>query len=218
MRLRALLSAAGPFPDAFRGAPLAAQFSSLGSLTERLLLEILDSMSAGRAAGGGPLGRPPPVAGGGGLPGPAGLQLVWPTSSEVQNGIEVRGTGEKGRGRAAACSGTAVTAEKLSPTEASSLTCNACLQGWFSGGSIPGRMANVGKPFLQHYWHRCAGGGGYLLLLLLPNAAPWAKQSRAFSAQLRTCCLAPSQLGRRGLRPPARAASSEVLPAVPATG
>ena len=55
-----------------------------------------------------------------GLPraaGPAGLQLVWTTVSEVQNSIE----------------------------------------GWFAGRSIPGPEKNVGKPFLQRYWHRWGG-------------------------------------------------------------
>lgn len=34
LRLRALLNREAPFPAAFAGAPLAAQFSSLGSLDE----------------------------------------------------------------------------------------------------------------------------------------------------------------------------------------
>ena len=29
-----------------------------------------------------------------------------------------------------------------------------CLEGWFGGGSIPGKSTNVNKPFLQPYYHR----------------------------------------------------------------
>lgn len=32
------------------------------------------------------------------------------------------------------------------------------LEGWFAGNSIPGPEKNVGKPFLQGYWHRWVGG------------------------------------------------------------
>ena len=80
MRLRALL-AAETFPSGMRGAPLAAQFSSMGSLDDKWVQqEFLPTLSAGRAEGGGTLGAP--------AAGAAGLQLVWPTVAEVQNSIE----------------------------------------------------------------------------------------------------------------------------------
>lgn len=47
-----------------------------------------------------------------------GLQLVWPTTGEVQNSVE----------------------------------------GWAAGGSIPGPLKNVGRPFLKEYWRRFGGG------------------------------------------------------------
>ena len=53
LRLRAILNREPPFPTAFRGAPLAAQFSSLGSFDERWLTEEFGaSMAAGRCGGG----------------------------------------------------------------------------------------------------------------------------------------------------------------------
>lgn len=110
MRLRGCLSQED-FPSKFTGAPLAAQFSSLGSLDQKWLEgEFRASMSAGRCNAGQRLGPPS-------LPGPGGLQLVWPTVSEVQNSVE----------------------------------------GWMAGRSIPGPSKNVGKPFLQEYWHRWGG-------------------------------------------------------------
>ena len=33
------------------------------------------------------------------------------------------------------------------------------LEGWFAGGSIPGRADKVMRPFLQKFWHRWAGSG-----------------------------------------------------------
>ena len=54
MRLRALLNREPPFPAAFRGAALAAQFSSLGSLDDKWLGgEFRDSLAAGRCEAGG---------------------------------------------------------------------------------------------------------------------------------------------------------------------
>ena len=138
-RVRALL-AAETFAPELRGAPLAAQFSSMGSLDDKWLRqEFVPSLSAGRAAGGGTLGAA--------AAGRAGLQLVWPTVSEVQNSIE----------------------------------------GWFAGHSIPGPDKNVGRPFLQPYYHRRARGvcsphtlmhaqscvnTGCSLALLLPSTPP----------------------------------------------
>lgn len=53
-RVAGLLRGAGPaFDDAFRGAPLAYQFSSLGSLSAKWLAEFRASLSAGTARDGG---------------------------------------------------------------------------------------------------------------------------------------------------------------------
>lgn len=61
LRLRALLSREPPFPSAFRGASLVAQFSSLGSLDEKWLNEEFSvSLAAGRCGtigSGGSAGR-----------------------------------------------------------------------------------------------------------------------------------------------------------------
>ncbi len=38
------------------------------------------------------------------------------------------------------------------------------LEGWFAGNSIPGPEKNVGKPFLQTYWHRWVGGYRYTMM------------------------------------------------------
>ncbi|PRW59620.1 tyrosyl-DNA phosphodiesterase 1 [Chlorella sorokiniana] len=111
MRLRAILNREPPFPSAFKGAPVVAQFSSLGSIEDKWLREeFLVSLSAGRSGDGSErLGSP---AGGS-----KGLQLVWTTVEEVRSSLE----------------------------------------GWFAGNSIPGPEKNVGKPFLQAYWHRWGG-------------------------------------------------------------
>ena len=53
MRLRALL-AREAFDPVFRGAPLLAQFSSMGSLTGAWLDELRASLAAGRVEGGSP--------------------------------------------------------------------------------------------------------------------------------------------------------------------
>jgi hypothetical protein len=53
LRLRATLNREPPFPSAFRGAPLAAQYSSLGSLDDKWLTEEFKvSLAAGRCGGG----------------------------------------------------------------------------------------------------------------------------------------------------------------------
>ncbi|KAI3435989.1 hypothetical protein D9Q98_002047 [Chlorella vulgaris] len=81
-RLRALLNREPPFPPAFNGAPLVAQYSSMGSVDEAWLTgEFRESLAAGRCGDGGErLGMPPT--------GPSGLHLVWPTVVEVRNSME----------------------------------------------------------------------------------------------------------------------------------
>jgi tyrosyl-DNA phosphodiesterase-1 len=80
MKLRECLNnEPGGFPAHFAAAPVLAQYSSIGSLSDSWLLgQFLASAAAGRS-GGRPLG-PPPL--------PDGLSLVWPTVSEVQNSVE----------------------------------------------------------------------------------------------------------------------------------
>jgi hypothetical protein len=58
MGLRRFL-AAEDFDHKFRGAPIIAQFSSMGSLTQNWLQEFTQSLSAGRIADAGPRGAPP---------------------------------------------------------------------------------------------------------------------------------------------------------------
>jgi tyrosyl-DNA phosphodiesterase-1 len=82
-KLRAALEAEpGGFAPRFAGAPLLAQYSSVGSTNPAWLLgQFVAALSAGRAAGAGaPLG--PPAAGAG------GLALVWPAAEEVRDSIE----------------------------------------------------------------------------------------------------------------------------------
>lgn len=53
-RLRALLNREPPFPPAFKGAPLVAQYSSMGSVDEAWLTgEFRESLAAGRCGDGG---------------------------------------------------------------------------------------------------------------------------------------------------------------------
>jgi hypothetical protein len=53
MRLRGLLGREPPFPDEFRGAPIAAQFSSMGSFKDNWLSgEFRASLVAGRCGDG----------------------------------------------------------------------------------------------------------------------------------------------------------------------
>ncbi len=47
------------FDAKFRGAPVAAQFSSMGSLTANWMREFSDSLSAGRVAGANATGELP---------------------------------------------------------------------------------------------------------------------------------------------------------------
>ncbi|KAL0031162.1 hypothetical protein WJX77_006853 [Trebouxia sp. C0004] len=80
LRVQALL-ARETFPAHFQGAPLVAQFSSLGSLDERWLSkEFRVSLSAGLSSAGGKLGL--------GAAGAKGLQLVWPTVQEIKASLE----------------------------------------------------------------------------------------------------------------------------------
>ena len=94
------------FPAAFRGTPVVAQFSSLGSIKESYLRELTGSLTAGMAVGGQRLGAPPAGA--------AGLHIIWPQADEVRNSLE----------------------------------------GWFAGGSIPGRKDNVERDHLRRLYHR----------------------------------------------------------------
>lgn len=57
MGLRRFL-AAEEFDTTFRGAPIIAQFSSMGSLTQNWLHEFEQSLSAGRMSDAGPRGAP----------------------------------------------------------------------------------------------------------------------------------------------------------------
>lgn len=70
------------FSDTFVSAPLVCQFSSLGSLDQKWLFdEFLSSLSAGKAEDNmANLGPPSRDA--------SGLQLVWPTVTQVRHSIE----------------------------------------------------------------------------------------------------------------------------------
>jgi hypothetical protein len=82
-KLRAALEAEpGVFPPRFAGAPLAAQYSSVGATSLAWVGQFVADASAGRAAGTGGLALGPP-AGAGAAPG-AGLALVWPAVEEVR--------------------------------------------------------------------------------------------------------------------------------------
>ncbi len=81
MRARSVL-AQHAFPARFRRAPLCAQFSSMGSLTQPWLEgEFVQSLSAGRVAGTAPHCAL-------GAPAAPGLSLVWPTVEQVQTSFE----------------------------------------------------------------------------------------------------------------------------------
>lgn len=69
-----------PFDPKFAGAPILAQFSSVGNLSVKWLQAFADSLSGGRVRGGGALG--PPRAG------LKDLRLVWPTVQEVRDSLE----------------------------------------------------------------------------------------------------------------------------------
>eukprot|EP00887_Chlorella_sp_A99_P006577 scaffold3.g6577.t1 len=80
LRLREVLGREPELGAEFAGAPLFAQYTSVGSLTDKWLTgEFAASLAAG-SAGGKRLGPPPP--------GPAGLKLVWPTAAEVRDSLE----------------------------------------------------------------------------------------------------------------------------------
>lgn len=51
------------------------------------------------------------------------------------------------------------------------------LEGWFAGNSIPGPEKNVGKPFLQGYWHRWVVGW-------VEGWAVWQKERRSPEGKL----------------------------------
>ncbi|KAK9811236.1 hypothetical protein WJX72_000407 [[Myrmecia] bisecta] len=80
LRVRDLLGREA-FDDSFQHAPIAAQFSSLGSLDEKWLLnEFRLSLAAGTCSADKKLGLP--------AVGPTGLQLVWPMVAEVRDSGE----------------------------------------------------------------------------------------------------------------------------------
>lgn len=82
LKLRACLNKEpGGFPSRFHASPVLAQYSSVGNITPKWLEQFADSLCAGRC-GDQKLHAPP-----GGWSG-AGVHLVWPTVSEVQNSIE----------------------------------------------------------------------------------------------------------------------------------
>jgi hypothetical protein len=140
MRVRSLL-ARERLPAGFEQAPLLAQCSSLGSLSEIWLREFTRSFSAAGGYGpqpqaprhgpsqgaggsqqgaqaqgqGGARSRPSQEAAppGGGLP-LGQLHIVWPAVEEVQNSLE----------------------------------------GWRGGSGIPGTMKTVGRPHLRPLYSR----------------------------------------------------------------
>lgn len=80
------------FPVEFRSAPIVCQFSSIGSIDEKWLLdEFCGSLAAGTCkegdGGEGERELGPPERE------PDGLQLVWPTVSEVRESLEGFGAG-----------------------------------------------------------------------------------------------------------------------------
>lgn len=83
--------------------PIVCQFSSIGSLTERYLLELQTSMDMKQSRDRGRPGRLE-----------LSLKLVYPTVEEIRTSVE----------------------------------------GYRGGGSVPGTMRNVGKPFLKRLFCR----------------------------------------------------------------
>lgn len=80
MRVRDILQNE-KFDEKFNGAPIACQFSSIGSLDEKWLTnEFIGSLSQGQSANGEHL-RPQ-------CNGPLGAKLIWPCVSEVRDSIE----------------------------------------------------------------------------------------------------------------------------------
>jgi tyrosyl-DNA phosphodiesterase-1 len=80
LKLRRVLESE-PFHPKFAGAPILAQYSSVGSLSLNWLNAFAASMSAGRIrGGGGMLGLP--------SHGLNDFHLVWPTAQEVRDSLE----------------------------------------------------------------------------------------------------------------------------------
>jgi tyrosyl-DNA phosphodiesterase 1 len=86
----------GGFPSSFKGAPIACQYSSIGSLTTKWLASFIESLSAGKISSSiedsstskanfasSVLGPPS-----GGVADASNVHLIWPTTEEVQNSIE----------------------------------------------------------------------------------------------------------------------------------
>lgn len=74
MKLRTILQEQC-FGNKFQGSPLVYQFSSLGSLDEKWMMELASSMSSGSTWDKQPLG-------------PGSVQIIWPTVEDVRCSIE----------------------------------------------------------------------------------------------------------------------------------
>ncbi|CAJ2669974.1 unnamed protein product [Trifolium pratense] len=79
MKLRSVLQEC-TFDEEFKKSPLVYQFSSLGSLDEKWMVELASSMSAGLSKDKVPLGMGEP-------------QIIWPTVEDVRCSIEGYGAG-----------------------------------------------------------------------------------------------------------------------------
>lgn len=117
------------FPRAFKNAPVACQFTSIGATSERWIAEMADSFGGGRVAMDGGDGvasertsKPSagPFARAGDLLGaPREMQLVWPAMEEVRE----------------------------------------CNLGYLSGGAIPGMTEKIGAPHVRRRLHRWRASG-----------------------------------------------------------
>jgi hypothetical protein len=116
------------------GVQVIAQFSSLGSLTEKWMAELTQSLCTSKASRRGAgffsnsTHRPP-------------MQLAWPTVENVRKSIEGYAAG-----------GCEQTARPCKCPLRSLALCCVGGGGDGAGGSIPLSDANC-KPFLQSYWH-----------------------------------------------------------------
>jgi tyrosyl-DNA phosphodiesterase-1 len=71
----------GGFPEIFKNAPIACQYSSVGSLTSKWLSSFAESLSAGSISETStPLGLPSDFT--------SDVHLIWPSAEEVQNSLE----------------------------------------------------------------------------------------------------------------------------------
>lgn len=212
MRLRALLNREPPFPEAFRQAPLAAQYSSLGSLDDAWLTgELRASLAAGRCGDGGGACRRHAA-------GPWWLvaarrrhgaaaalllllgMLAWlPEQSPLPPAPILAGQlGLPAQGSA----GLQLVWTTVAEVQNS-------IEGWMAGRSIPGPAKNVDRPFLQAYYRRC------VCVCVFSFRIMGRDSSLSLPSASTPACLARPQVGRRGVRAAARHASHQVVPAVP---